>query len=90
MTTFLHFPLESLDHQFRFFDLAISFIPLFLFLFAGQEQDSLGGGFQRDQSYSGEITQLSFWDSYLSREAIGGVSLLPCCTTLSTHETTMW
>ncbi|XP_042218234.1 uncharacterized protein LOC121863580 [Homarus americanus] len=31
----------------------------------GQEQDSMGGGFQRDQSFSGEITLLSFWNRIL-------------------------
>ncbi|KAK8401438.1 hypothetical protein O3P69_002897 [Scylla paramamosain] len=36
----------------------------------GQEQDSFGGNFQQDQSYSGEIAHLSFWDSYLSQDEI--------------------
>ncbi|XP_018025233.2 glutamate-gated chloride channel subunit beta [Hyalella azteca] len=27
----------------------------------GQDQDNFGGGFERDQSYSGEITQLNYW-----------------------------
>lgn len=58
-------------------------ILLFSLMPAGQEQDSLGGGFQRDQSYSGEITQLNFWDSYLSRDAIRGVSPWPCCVALA-------
>ncbi|XP_042888797.1 neuronal pentraxin-2-like [Penaeus japonicus] len=31
----------------------------------GQEQDSLGGGFHRDQSFSGEITELNFWGQVL-------------------------
>ncbi|XP_068220245.1 uncharacterized protein [Palaemon carinicauda] len=34
----------------------------------GQEQDSLGGGFQRDQSYSGEITDLNFWSRNLDQD----------------------
>ncbi|XP_064100869.1 uncharacterized protein LOC135211492 [Macrobrachium nipponense] len=36
----------------------------------GQEQDSFGGGFQRDQSFSGEITELDFWDETISDESI--------------------
>ncbi|XP_071548102.1 uncharacterized protein [Panulirus ornatus] len=36
----------------------------------GQEQDSFGATFQRDQSYSGEITQLNFWSNELSDSAI--------------------
>ncbi|KAK7074796.1 hypothetical protein SK128_008782 [Halocaridina rubra] len=33
----------------------------------GQEQDAFGGGFQRDQSYSGEITQLNIWTGIIDR-----------------------
>ncbi|XP_042218513.1 uncharacterized protein LOC121863781 isoform X2 [Homarus americanus] len=40
----------------------------------GQEQDSFGGGFQRDQSYSGEITQLNFWSTALSNLTIKRIS----------------
>ncbi|ROT78797.1 putative glycine receptor subunit alpha-4 isoform X3 [Penaeus vannamei] len=36
----------------------------------GQEQDSFGGGFQRDQSFSGEITQLNFWSRVLDEGTI--------------------
>ncbi|XP_045585044.2 glycine receptor subunit alpha-2 isoform X2 [Procambarus clarkii] len=36
----------------------------------GQEQDQLGGGFQRDQSYSGEITQLNLWATELANHTI--------------------
>ncbi|KAK4320578.1 hypothetical protein Pmani_008582 [Petrolisthes manimaculis] len=36
----------------------------------GQEQDSFGGSFQRDQSFSGEITQLNFWQTELPQRTI--------------------
>ncbi|XP_068220335.1 uncharacterized protein [Palaemon carinicauda] len=36
----------------------------------GQEQDELGGGFQRDQSFCGEITQLNFWSRELDETTI--------------------
>ncbi|XP_071531024.1 LOW QUALITY PROTEIN: uncharacterized protein [Panulirus ornatus] len=36
----------------------------------GQEQDSFGGGFQQDQSFSGEITQLNFWSRVLDHLTI--------------------
>ncbi|XP_045129533.1 uncharacterized protein LOC123515136 isoform X2 [Portunus trituberculatus] len=40
----------------------------------GQEQDRFGGGFQRDQSFSGEITQLNFWSSVLSPSTISKIA----------------
>ncbi|XP_063889374.1 uncharacterized protein LOC135116084 isoform X2 [Scylla paramamosain] len=47
----------------------------------GQEQDQFGGGFQRDQSFSGEITQLNFWSSVLSpltiSKVVGGRVMVP-------------
>ncbi|KAI5164757.1 serum amyloid P-component [Manis pentadactyla] len=36
----------------------------------GQEQDSYGGGFDRKQSFVGEIGELYMWDSVLSRKEI--------------------
>ncbi|XP_066980309.1 uncharacterized protein [Macrobrachium rosenbergii] len=36
----------------------------------GQKQDELGRGFQRDKSYSGEITQLNFWSTELNKITI--------------------
>ncbi|XP_042218730.1 uncharacterized protein LOC121863881 [Homarus americanus] len=36
----------------------------------GQEQDSLAGGFQRDQSFSGEITHLNYWSKVLDHHTI--------------------
>ncbi|XP_037779361.1 neuronal pentraxin-2-like [Penaeus monodon] len=36
----------------------------------GQEQDSLAGGFHRDQSFSGEITELNFWGRVLDEKTI--------------------
>ncbi|XP_066980291.1 uncharacterized protein [Macrobrachium rosenbergii] len=41
----------------------------------GQEQDELGGGFQRDQSYSGEITQLNIWSRELDKITIQKVEM---------------
>ncbi|XP_064113366.1 uncharacterized protein LOC135220009 isoform X1 [Macrobrachium nipponense] len=40
----------------------------------GQEQDEPGGGFQRDQSYNGEITQLNFWSRELNKVTIQKMS----------------
>ncbi|ROT60958.1 putative neuronal pentraxin-2 [Penaeus vannamei] len=40
----------------------------------GQEQDSFGGGFQRDQSFSGEITELNFWERVLDDRTIARVA----------------
>ncbi|XP_045110701.1 uncharacterized protein LOC123504331 [Portunus trituberculatus] len=39
----------------------------------GQEQDSLGGGFQRDQSFSGELTHLNVWGSVLNEAAVNQI-----------------
>ncbi|KAG7166367.1 Neuronal pentraxin-2-like 8 [Homarus americanus] len=36
----------------------------------GQEQDSLGGGFQRDQSFCGEITHLNIWSRTLDHHTL--------------------
>ncbi|XP_051003865.1 serum amyloid P-component [Acomys russatus] len=36
----------------------------------GQEQDSYGGGFDKDQSFVGEIGDLNMWDSVLTPEDI--------------------
>ncbi|XP_071544757.1 uncharacterized protein [Panulirus ornatus] len=36
----------------------------------GQEQDTFGGGFQRDQSFSGEITHLNYWARVLDGHTI--------------------
>ena len=44
----------------------------------GQEQDQFGGGFQRDQSFSGEITQLNFWSSVLDHSTLAKVTALTC------------
>nr|XP_053626189.1 uncharacterized protein LOC128684076 [Cherax quadricarinatus] len=41
----------------------------------GQEQDFLGGGFQRDQSFSGMFSQLSIWDGVLDPHTIRQVWL---------------
>ncbi|KAK8393089.1 hypothetical protein O3P69_013253 [Scylla paramamosain] len=39
----------------------------------GQEQDSLGGGFQRDQSFSGELTHLNVWRSVLDEATVNQI-----------------
>ncbi|XP_025716487.1 serum amyloid P-component [Callorhinus ursinus] len=39
----------------------------------GQEQDSYGGGFQKNQSFVGEIGDLYMWDSVLSAQQIMSV-----------------
>ncbi|XP_004716604.1 serum amyloid P-component [Echinops telfairi] len=36
----------------------------------GQEQDSYGGGFKKEQSFVGEIGDLYMWDSVLSKDEI--------------------
>ncbi|XP_069977730.1 uncharacterized protein [Penaeus vannamei] len=40
----------------------------------GQEQDSLAGGFHRDQSFSGEITELNFWGRVLDDRTIAQIA----------------
>ncbi|XP_066283061.1 adhesion G protein-coupled receptor L2-like [Branchiostoma lanceolatum] len=37
----------------------------------GQDQDSLGGGFDRKQAFSGEMSRVNLWDSVLSPTEIG-------------------
>lgn len=39
----------------------------------GQEQDSMGGGFQRDQSFCGELSHLNIWGRVLDPEHINKV-----------------
>ncbi|KAK7085491.1 hypothetical protein SK128_028222 [Halocaridina rubra] len=36
----------------------------------GQEQDTVGGGFQPEQSFSGEFTELNIWNYLLNNETI--------------------
>ncbi|XP_066982711.1 neuronal pentraxin-2-like [Macrobrachium rosenbergii] len=43
-------------------------------LVIGQEQDVVGGGFQKDQSYSGEITEISIWRFILNSDSIARLS----------------
>ncbi|XP_076056292.1 uncharacterized protein LOC143034241 [Oratosquilla oratoria] len=54
----------------------------------GQEQDAMGGGFQRDQSYSGEITDLNFWryilDDATIKKVMNGRLAVP--TTLKEND----
>ncbi|KAK7073105.1 hypothetical protein SK128_019623 [Halocaridina rubra] len=40
----------------------------------GQEQDTFGGGYHRDQSFSGEITELNYWDTVVSDAVIEKLS----------------
>ncbi|KAA0193776.1 hypothetical protein HAZT_HAZT006108 [Hyalella azteca] len=40
----------------------------------GQDQDKFGGGFERDQSYSGEITQLNYWHRALDAATIRNIA----------------
>ena len=44
-------------------------------LILGQEQDSLGGYFDVDQSFSGEISQVEFWNMKLDDLTIKVVRL---------------
>lgn len=37
---------------------------------AGQEQDTMAGGFHQDQSFSGEFTELNIWRGVLDGEAV--------------------
>ncbi|XP_050732358.1 uncharacterized protein LOC127006450 [Eriocheir sinensis] len=39
-------------------------------LVVGQEQDTLGGGFHRDQSFSGEFTEFNIWKGILTPDDI--------------------
>ncbi|XP_069995299.1 uncharacterized protein [Penaeus vannamei] len=43
-------------------------------LILGQDQDVLGGGFQEDQSLSGEITELHIWDYALDDVTINDIA----------------
>ena len=40
----------------------------------GQDQDSLGGGFDTSQSYTGELTDLNIWDRVLNATEISSLS----------------
>lgn len=42
----------------------------FLFLLTGQEQDAVGGGFNAQESFIGEMSQFVLYDQELSPEAI--------------------
>ena len=39
-------------------------------IYVGQDQDSVGGGFSKKQSWSGEITQLNVWDFALEEYSV--------------------
>ena len=59
--------------------LMFHFLSIYLWLslnISGQEQDSFGGGFQRDQSFSGEITELNFWHKVLDENTIKKVTFI--------------
>jgi len=43
-------------------------------LMIGQEQDKLGGGFVKDQSFSGSVTNLIIYPTVLSEEEIEGIT----------------
>ena len=36
----------------------------------GQDQDSIGGGFEADQALVGELTELNIWDSVFSESDV--------------------
>ena len=36
----------------------------------GQDQDSIGGGFEDDEALVGELTELNMWDSVLSESDV--------------------
>ncbi len=40
----------------------------------GQDQDSVGGGFQATQSYQGQISNVNVWDRVLNDEKIKEMS----------------
>ena len=40
------------------------------FLVIGQEQDSFGGGFDKNQNFIGELTAVNIWNRVLSEEEI--------------------
>lgn len=44
------------------------------FLMLGQEQDSLGGGFSRSQSFQGMLSNFNVWNVTLSSEHVRKVS----------------
>ncbi|XP_064113370.1 uncharacterized protein LOC135220010 isoform X2 [Macrobrachium nipponense] len=53
----------------------------------GQEQDTLGGSFQRDQSYSGEITDLNFWSRDLDQDLM---KMIANCTYAEEGDALPW
>ena len=38
----------------------------------GQDQDSIGGGFDANQALAGELTELDMWDSVFSESDVAG------------------
>ena len=49
----------------------------------GQEQDELGGGFDADQAFGGELTELNVWDRVLSPAEI--TKLASTCSSNNTQ-----
>ncbi|KAK3861646.1 hypothetical protein Pcinc_032411 [Petrolisthes cinctipes] len=43
-------------------------------LVLGQEQDNLGGGFDRNQIFRGDLAQISLWDRVLSSRDVAGMA----------------
>lgn len=43
-------------------------------LIIGQDQDTLGGGFQAHQSYVGELTEINMWDRVLGPSEISAMA----------------
>ncbi|XP_047476382.1 neuronal pentraxin-2-like [Penaeus chinensis] len=63
-------PLRSWAHFCFTYDLGTGEWRIYLNGERRQEQDSLAGGFHRDQSFSGEITELNFWGRVLDDKTI--------------------
>lgn len=59
----------NISKTFTYLDICDKYKP------TGQEQDSFGGGFQRDQSFSGEVTDLNIWSSVLASSTLSQVKL---------------
>ncbi|XP_061159632.1 neuronal pentraxin-2-like [Syngnathus typhle] len=56
-------------------------------LVLGQEQDSLGGGFDSTQALVGELSQVAVWDRVLSAEQVAGLAR---CGTVTQGSVVPW
>ena len=56
----------------------------------GQEQDSVGGGFDPDQSFQGMLTNVNIWNQSLTAEQIEKMSKLCLLDEATEHKVYEW